>query len=270
MIAARDTPITPILHMTFKPYTPLRTSLIVVVLAALSLPSRGAAQYPLPPEREIVIQRDDVRNDESWVTVGGDLVYARPYGEFGENVKQGFGLSAHGIMGYAKSPLKLRVDVNYLNYGNKSTRSAWSSPFFGPYWIDKTTRNNIFSMSVGPQLMVPTGPFRPYVNAQVGFSRYYTETSLDGVESTLFNTTRTEANNVKLSYGGGTGVYIRLGSRSSSVMLHLGGQYLISGRTTYLTRDDIHPDESTGLITTTPRTTDVRYLTYRAGVTIAF
>jgi len=205
------------------------------------------------------------------LTVGGDVVFAKPYGEFGQNVRQGWGFAGYGLLGSknTNNPLGLRLDVNYLNYGNTSAL-RWFDSFFGSYAIDQKTTNNILVFGIGPQLTVRSGPVRPYINFMGGLSHYYTETSLEGYDSDRFESKRTEQSNWKLSYGGGGGFLIPISVGAMPVSIDVGAQYRVSGRTTYLTRDDIHPDEDTGRITVTPRTTDVRYITYRLGVSVAF
>ncbi|NIQ54829.1 MAG: hypothetical protein GWN71_16020, partial [Gammaproteobacteria bacterium] len=42
------------------------------------------------------------------------------------------------------------------------------------------TSNTILYGGVGPQVMVPTGPVRPYANLGVGFGWFATTSSLEG------------------------------------------------------------------------------------------
>ena len=58
-------------------------------------------------------------------TVGVAGAYARPLGEFGKNVRQGFGLDGFGTLGVdSRGIFSLRADLGYVQYSSKT------EPFF--------------------------------------------------------------------------------------------------------------------------------------------
>lgn len=203
------------------------------------------------------------------VAVGGDLMYAQTLGDFHQNVKEGYGAGGHLLLPSSDGILALRIDAAYLQYGQKSRQVVASTPF-QQFLLDETTSNNIITAGIGPQFMVPRGPVRPYLNAMGGFSRFYTESTLDGLNPTVYQTSTTESSDWKLTYGAGAGLYIPLGSPTAATSLDIGAQYYVNGRTTYLTKDDIQQDPQTGGVIVTPRRSEVRFVTYRVGVTVAF
>lgn len=202
--------------------------------------------------------------------VGGDAIYTRPTGQFLHNVKQGFGLGGHAVLlADPSGMIGIRGDLAYVRYGQRSQEFRVSS-FFGPYTLEQVTNNNIMTIGVGPQIMVPTGSFRPYVNGQVGFSVFTTETNLDGLDPNYYDTNQTNHRNTQLMYGFGGGFNMPFSTGRTDASIDIGAQYHINGTTQYLTRRDIHEDPTTGEVTMTPRESDVRYITFRIGVTAKF
>jgi hypothetical protein len=246
----------------------LSAKYVLSALTFLLLPAISGSAQTITAERDLAAPAQ-----KPSFTVAGDLSFVKPIGEFGQNVKQGFGLSAFGLVAKPKNPLALRLDVSYITHGSKTQRSYW-----GIFEFDRTTSNNIVAVGIGPQLMVTGGSIRPYINVQGGFSHYFTQTSVSDFFPDVFETesdewrrsSRTESSDWQWSYGGGAGVMIPISSKTALVSINLGAQYYASGRTTYLTEEDIHLDENTGRITFTPRTTDARYISYRLGITVSF
>lgn len=202
---------------------------------------------------------------------GGNIEYAQPVSQFRQNVKQGYGLAGHFMIGLDPlSVLSLRLDGGYTNYGTQNQYYGSNSAFTRSA-LRQTTSNNVFVGSVGPQLTVPVGPVRPYVNGGVGFGYFYTNTNLSAYDSyrgtyTTFGQ-RTNYSDNSLAYTGGAGVYIPLGS----MLLDLGARYNAIGKTRYLTRDDItdDPNNPYGVIIT-PHESEARFVTYRAGLAFRF
>jgi hypothetical protein len=198
-----------------------------------------------------------------------DFFYARPQGEFLRAVKQGFGGGGSVVIPTSDGILGLRIDMGYIGYGRKSRQVTVVVPPFG-YPMSQTTTNNIFMFGIGPQFMVPTGPIRPYLNVYGGFSRFYTQSTLDDLDSNIFETTSTQSQDWKLSYGAGGGFTIPLVGGRMPILLDLGAAYHVNGRATYLTSQDVVPDPVSQTLIVTPRRSATNFMTYRLGMTLGF
>jgi len=150
--------------------------------------------------------------------LGGSLTVAWPTGEFGNRVERGGG-DLHYIRALdSEGLLALRVDAGLLihdeesDVGSSSDKVAW--------------------VGVGPQIGVPDGRLRPYVNAYVGYAH---NDDPNITESRGF------------SYGAGVGMYVPV-RQASPVNIDLGVRYHNHGETEYL-YDDIRVDDETNLLT---------------------
>ena len=199
---------------------PLKTLAVFFALAPLVRASPAAAQ-------------DGLGARPTRAVVGGRLSIAQPVGEFKNYVNNGFGGGRHLLLRVdPRGFLALRLDGGYLVYGHE--RKRVSLPGAGRVQLDVTTSNNIVTYSVGPQLMVPTGPVRPYVNAFAGGAYLFTESSIgDADYDGDFASTRNFGDNVP-SYGYGGGVFIPLAVRNTLVGIDLGARFMRNGFTRYL------------------------------------
>lgn len=198
--------------------------------------------------------------------VGVALMGADPVGDFGAVVDQGFGAVVDGAFPLTpEGAVRLRADAGFLIYGRERKSMCFSVPIGCRIGVDLTTSNQIFFAGIGPELTVPNGPVRPYVNATAGFSYFTTTSSLSGFdEFDDFADTRNFEDFVgALTLGGGIRVGLRGGT--SPISLDLGVQYHRNGVASYLTEGDIvdHPD---GSITIFPNRSEANLLTYRIGV----
>jgi len=207
--------------------------------------------------------------------IGLDAGYARPRGAFAQNIRDGWGGSLHGVVYTSPgSPLGLRVDGQWIVYGNESRIYPFATYLPGGYRLRETTSNNIFALSIGPQFAINGGPFRPYVNVHGGFSYFSTSSSFDAEDVTpgyspYVPSGDTFSDDWKLSYGGTVGVAIPLTRGNRPPMLDFGVMYSVNGRTTYLTKGDVQRDPESGAVTLNPRTSDAHYITYRLGIAVA-
>lgn len=228
-------------------------------LAALTCPTALRAQISIarvtPPRWEIGVAAE----------------YAHPVSQFRQNVEHGFGGGGH--VGYHFDPagvFSLRADVGYLNYGKQSEYFVLPT-YYGYVDVQQETSNNILVASIGPQLAVPVGPIRPYVNAGVGFAYFYTETSLNDADAGNSLASQTDFSDNSLVYSVGAGVTIPLAAAGQNFGLDLGARYHAIGRTRYLTKGDITADPNTeGQVIITPHESEARFLTYQLGITVAF
>lgn len=200
---------------------------------------------------------------------GAALTIAVPQGEFADFVGAGFGVM--GDLTFAldgEGWLGIRLDGGYLNYGRETERAPLS-PTVGRVNVDVTTGNNIILAALGPQLTLPHGPFRPYVNAIGGLSYFFTESSVKGTANVGTFARTTNFSDLTYALGVGGGVYIPLGGGVSPVLLDLGLQYRTHGRTRYLREGSIR-DDGTGGISFTPIESDTDLLLIRLGLSFGF
>jgi hypothetical protein len=224
---------------------------VPVALVALFAAAPARAQYGVgtPPAR---------------VTLGGGAFVAQPVGEFKNYVNSGFGGGGHLLLRIDRHGfLALRADAGFLIYGHETKRV--SLPNAGRVDLDVTTSNNILTYSIGPQLMVATGPIRPYLNAMAGGAYFFTESSVGGSDnSSSFASTRNFGDNVP-SYGYGGGVFIPFAVRHADVGLDLGARFIRNGHTRYLREGGI-TDLPGGGYAVSPIESETNLVVYHIGV----
>lgn len=202
---------------------------------------------------------------------GGGLVIAKPTGDFGEVVDLGVGLGGNFLVYITPGgALSIRADAGFLNYGNETNRVCLSTTVGCRITVDLTTSNNIVHAHIGPQLMVPRGPVRPYVNGGIGFSYFATTSSVEGsTDSEPFAST-TNFDDGAFSWGAGGGLYIPIAiSATADFAIDLAARYTATSDIEYLREGDIR-DLPDGSIEFTPRRSDANLITFVLGVSVAF
>lgn len=198
---------------------------------------------------------------------GGEIVYARPQGDFARYVNDGWGAAGHVLFAVDRlGILALRIDGGFLQYGNERERACLSTAIGCRVVVDVNTSNNIVFAGIGPQLMVPNGSFRPYVNGTAGFSYFFTESSLSGandVNTSFASTTNFQDGVFSTSAGGG--VYIPVTVSKTRFSIDLGARYSWNGRTRYLREGSI-TDLPDGSIQVEPIESRTDLLMYHVGV----
>jgi hypothetical protein len=101
---------------------------------------------------------------------------------------------------------------------------------------------------------VPDGWLRPYANAAIALTDFYTQSSLSSPDIS-FQQTNTNQSDVSHAWIFGGGIKIPFGKYSSGA-LNIGARYFYGGRATYLTKGDIidNPDGSVTLNTRESKT----------------
>ncbi len=232
---------------------PLR--LAVLALAFAALPA-GAQSWTTPAR----------------FTLGASGVAAAPRGEFRDNV--GAGVQGGGVTGTALlrldpiGILSLRLDGGGIWYGNETQRVSVISPRIG---ANVTTTNSLGDLSIGPELAVPVGPFRPYVNASVGVHAFSTSSTLKGLRnSDQYDDgefTTNHQNDATFAYGFGGGVRVPVGPKRWDFAVDLGSRYFRGGMAEYLTEGDI-VDNPDGTLTLNTRQSRTDYQTFYLGFTV--
>jgi hypothetical protein len=138
---------------------------VPLLLLATGLPALLLAQSPRMTE-----------SGEREIQGGLSGVYFRPHGELAALVGSAGGYGAHGILQSPGHPLSLRLDYRRIIYGAHSyQRSYYDRKAKERVDVDSSVSNNIRSFMIGPQLILPFGPLRPYAGIAIGASIASTE-----------------------------------------------------------------------------------------------
>jgi hypothetical protein len=196
------------------------------------------------------------------------LLAAQPLGEFKDYIDWGGGFG--GSIMYAfdrQGALGLRMDLAYMIYGHETKRVPLG-PQLGRIQVDVSTSNNIFVFGIGPQVMMPTGAVRPYLNGTVGLSYFFTQSSVEGSSDFEPFAQSTNFDDATFAWTAGGGLYIPLKRGGHHpISLDLGAQYHSNGEAEYLREGSIHED-GTGEIFFDPIRSQTNMVTYRLGVAI--
>jgi opacity protein-like surface antigen len=202
---------------------------------------------------------------------GAAFEYAQPVGDFGQNVRQGFGGAGHFVLGLdPQAIIGIRIDAGFINYGNDTHYVPFSSSV-RQIIVREETSNNIVVASIGPQLTLPIGGVRPYVNAGIGLAYFYTQTSLATDDNSQQIAQTTNYSDNSLAYTAGAGFNVPLTSGSSPISLNVGARYNSVASARYLTKGDImdDPNSQFGIIIT-PHETAADFIAYQVGVSFRF
>jgi hypothetical protein len=201
-------------------------------------------------------------------------IFAQPLGQFAQNVSNGFGLDGMGTMGLdSRGILSLRAQLGWLQYSRK-TESFFVQSAFGLYELESETKSGVLTLGVGPQLMVPEGPFRPYVAGTIGFSRFSTETAINiparnsnsGSTETLDQ--QTVSSDFILSLAGAAGVAFHLSIfGNSGILADVGARFHHNGLAKYVSSEGVQYNGN-GSATITPTTSEADFIVYRIGVVV--
>ena len=199
---------------------------------------------------------------------GGNVIMALPMGELADQISAGPGVAINGHYNLVRGgALRLRVDAGFVQYGNEEREVCFSTTVGCRIILDLHTENNIAFGSIGPELALPSGVLRPYVNAGIGFSYFETASRLDGLDdSESFARTR-HIGDTGLALTAGGGLYVPLRFGRTPFGLDLGARYHRNGTISYLREGDIH-DNPDGSISFTPTHTRADLVTVQLGVSV--
>ncbi|HEX6533226.1 MAG TPA: hypothetical protein VF041_01445 [Gemmatimonadaceae bacterium] len=203
----------------------------------------------------------------STVFLGISGLAAVPQGQFDAYVGTGWGvtgnllvrLDPNGVVG-------LRIDGGYINYGNEKKRACISTTIGCRIEVDVHTSNNIAVLGIGPQIILPTGKFRPYFTGSVGLAYFFTQSSLDGISDNQDFAHTTNFDDVTFAWTGGGGLYIPLKGGPKPISLDLGVRYHGNGEARYLREGSI-VDNPDGTISYTPIRSETNLLVFSVGAT---
>lgn len=199
---------------------------------------------------------------------GLGIIGADPVGELAQYFDAGGGLQLEGSVPLeASNRLRLRGDLGFIIYGWERQRVCFSAPVGCRIQMDLNTTNNIFFGGLGPELVLGSGAFEPYVNAMVGFSYFATTSSLEGTWDDRDFANTNNFDDLVLARRVGGGVRWRIAGGRRPVSLDFGVERHQNGVADFLTKGDIedHPD---GSITVYPNRAEANLVTMRFGVSV--
>ena len=206
-------------------------------------------------------------------TAGVAGVYGQPLGQFGDNVKRGFGLDGFGTLGIdPRGVFSLRGEIGYIRYNRKSEFFLVNTGF-GLAELESETTSGVLTMGAGPQLMLPEGPIRPYIGGTVGFARFATNTSIN-VPSDQTNTGQKESiydetvsSDFILSIAAVGGLAFQLNFLGRGVLADLGVRWHRNGEAEYVSSEGVFYS-GTGQPSITATRSEANFLVYRLGIMI--
>ena len=246
-----------VIHHEHTLHMSVHRSAIAAAAFLLLAPSWASAQ-----QRDAIEVLRPVRAE-----AGGQVFYGMPVGEFGDNVKQGWGLAGHGTYLIQDDGfLGLRVDVGFMNYGNERIRECLTQSC--RVRVDVETSYNVFFVGFGPHLAVPTGAIRPYAGGQVGGSFFSTRSTVEGSDPN--NNPFASSENFSsgtfalLGYGG---IKIPVSTGRTPWAIDLGARFVSNGEADYLTKDSFI-EQPSGPPVIIPNKTETNFWTFSLGVTV--
>lgn len=196
--------------------------------------------------------------------VGIDAVLSQPKGEFATNIGNGYGLNGTGMFRLdPKGFINIRGDIGTVQYGRETQRVPYQ-PITGRINLDVETTNNIAWGSIGGQLQIPDGWFRPYANASIAYTDFSTKSTLTGSDDNYEYASTTNQHDGSRAWIVGGGVVIPFGNKFALGGVNLGARYYYGGRATYLREGDII-DNADGTITINPRNSKTDLVLWQLG-----
>jgi hypothetical protein len=203
---------------------------------------------------------------------GLTLGIGQPRGAFRQYVAEGVGAGAHALYRIdRRGALAVRLDGGILNYGNETVPvPPQAGPGGGRVRLELTTSNNIFWLGVGPQLMAPRGPVRPYVNGIAGFSYFATTSSVKGRSASDEAFAHdTNFDDAQFSWGAGGGLLVPVFRNARSlVAVDVGARYHDNGRQVRYLREGGVRDLSNGGVQLDVIRSRADLITWHLGVSI--
>ena len=238
--------------------TLISRSLSALLMSAMLVPAMAHAQDT----------RFDERRGPSRAFAGVHLMVAQPLGEFDDYIDWGGGIGGELLYAFDRQgAIGMRMNLGIMIYGHETKRVPLSSTL-GRIRVDVSTSNNIFVLGVGPQVMLPSGTVRPYLNGTVGLSYFFTRSSVEGSADLEPFASSTNFDDATFAWAAGGGLYIPLRrGRKNPLSLDIGAQYHANGEARYLREGSIQED-GTGEIFFDPIRSQTNLITYRLGITV--
>jgi hypothetical protein len=189
-------------------------------------------------------------------------------GELGAFFDEGFGGQLGvGIPVDDYGLFRIVADLGFLIYGYERQSYCMPQPYGCRVGPDLTTTNNIAFGGIGPELALPLGVIEPYVRGMMGFSYWFTNSSLSGYDDDHEFGNTTHLSDVVAAWRAAAGVRLRISNGSKPVSIDFGVERHENGIADFLTEGDIvdHPD---GSISIFPNRSEANLMTFRVGISI--
>ena len=198
------------------------------------------------------------------------FIQSRPLGRLSDNIGFGYGLNAAYLLqldheGY----LSLRTDAGFVDYGSESFQVPLSTTVGGRIQVKVSTNNYIVPLSIGPQLAMPKGVIRPYVNGGIAAQIFFTESGVEGTDDSYDFANTTNQHDWTSTWVAGGGVYVPVYTKKMSVLIDAGIQYFGAGHARYLRPGSIE-DLPNAQIRITPLESETRLALVHIGVKLGF
>lgn len=233
-----------------------RTAILATALI-LALPTAALAQ-----------ERPGIRPVEtSRTAIGITGAMLVPLGEFDSYVGNGYGLGVSLLRKLDRSgAVQLRVEGGFVQYGHERESSCLVNCRIS---VDITTSNDIVVFGVGPQLMVPVGPVRPYITGTAGLAYFFTHSSLEGSNNDDSFADTKNFDDLVFAWTGGGGLQIPVRQGAKPISIDLGVRYHGNGKASYLREGSIENHDD-GSITINPIRSKANFLSINLGVAFGF
>ena len=233
---------------------------VPIAAAVLGAPVPVSGQAPGPQHEPSLFERR--------ASGSIDALVIQPTGALHDNIDTGIGIGFAGLFRLSDSgAVSLRADLGLGGYGEESKRVPLSPTIGGRIQVDVTTRNYVAVGSFGPQLTLPYGAVRPYLNAGVAFQVFFTESTVEGVDDSYEFANTTNQSDWTPAFTAGGGLYIPLRTARVPVLLDLGFTWYTGGHASYLKPGSIE-DLPNSQIRITPLESATPFVLMRLGVKI--
>lgn len=109
--------------------------------------------------------------------------YARPLGEMAINIQRSHGINFEGLYRFKKMPLLVGLEFGFAGYGHQKERQTYTFTDGSQTETDVHVYNNILNFNLTTQFeLLSKSPIKPYVQAKIGMSRFYTDLIIDDPE----------------------------------------------------------------------------------------
>ncbi len=237
----------------------------------MSRPARflsGVLTLAVTAATTLSAQANPTRRADSSLPRGyGDINFAisQPIGDFDDFIGAGYGITGGFVWNLDRDRVfGIRAEGGFVQYGNERTAHCLINCRIG---VDVNTSNDIIFAGIGPQITVPAGPLRPYLNATAGLSYFFTHSSVSGEDDYEGYFDTMNHDDAVFALTGGGGFLIPLSLRRTHVLLDLGATFHRNGEATYLRKGSIR-DLPDGNIEISPIRSEANFITYRIGVSI--
>ena len=200
---------------------------------------------------------------------GVSLLALAPKGEFANNVNFAGGFGVEGLLRLdPQGVVALRVELGLLFYGHERYRVPLGGGPLGLISVDVNTTNNIVFGGIGVQVGAPGATVRPYATASVGFSSFFTTSSVEGSNDSEPFASSTNYQDSGFAWNGGGGLYIPVSVKRRVVNLDIGVRWMDNGKRDYLRDNGITFYNNS--VQLHPVRSEAKGLQIRLGVTLSY